>query len=484
MFWKSGNGAGLRLLSQPSASITYRLTLLYMFSAGIILLLAIGFLFYAFVKTLEENNIELLHENVRNIREALYRDPDDLTALNRQLVTGAEPQFIKYYARVLREDGSVVVATPDNGFALPYELFPQPVAAGILPEKAMRYRTPEGKKFLLVAAWAHAGGRHMGERYLVQAALDVSWERSMIRRYRLKAQFIFLAGILTSALAAIMVARRALRPLDDITRTIRRIKATQLNERVTQSRWPRELAELATSFDEMLNRLEDSFARLSQFSFDLAHELRTPINNLMGEAEVALAKPRTVEEYQEILASSLEEYRGLLRMIEGLLFLARADSSDIVIEHTRLEAEQEIRALLDYYDAMIREKRLRVTLCGTAAVFADQVLLRRVLNNVLSNAIKYTPEDGTLDISITRQQNGTVCIEFQDSGIGIAPDELNQIGNRFYRSELSKRLDPKGAGLGLSIAKSIMALHGGSIDIKSNLGAGTCVRLLFPSTAI
>jgi two-component system heavy metal sensor histidine kinase CusS len=482
MLLKSDKKSALRMLRHPSASITYRLTLLYMLSAGIILMQATGFLFYAFVKTLEEGNTELLAENIQSIRAALKERPDDLPALNRQLVTGGEPQFIKYYARVLNEAGAVIAETPDTGFSLQPEVFPEPFAAAALPENVVRQRTPEGKKYLLMAAWADAG-RTGGRRFLIQAALDVSWERNMIFRYRSKAELIFFVGVLITALAGIMVARRALRPLGEITRVIRRIRATQLNERVTPSRWPRELAELATSFDEMLNRLEDSFTRLSQFSFDLAHELRTPINILMGEAEVALAKPRTPEEYQEILASSLEEYRGLLHMIEGLLFLARADSADISIERTELDAGKEIRAVIDYYDAVIEEKQLRVTCSGAETLSADPVLLRRVFNNILSNAIRYTPRGGAIDIAITPQENQTVRIRIQDTGIGISPDDLQRIFNRFYRGGNAKKQYAKGSGLGLSIVKSIIALHGGTIDIQSTPAAGTTVTLTFPQKA-
>lgn len=481
MLLKSDKKFTFRMLRHPSTSITYRLTLLYMLSAGIILLQATGFLFYAFVKTLEEGNIELLAENIQSIRAVLKEHPDDIPYLSQQLVTGVEPQFIKYYARVLTAAGAVIAQTPDSSFNLPREVFPQPVAPDALPENVERKRMPGGKKYLLMSAWADAGRR--GEkRFLIQAALDVSWERNMIYRYRTKVELIFFAGILISALAGIMVARRALRPLGEITRVIQRIRATQLNERVMPSRWPRELAELATSFDEMLNRLEDSFTRLSQFSFDLAHELRTPINNLMGEAEVALAKPRAPEEYQEILASSLEEYRGLLHMIEGLLFLARADSADISIERTELDAQKEIRTVIDYYDAVIEEKQLSVTCSGAGTVNADPVLLRRVITNILSNAIRYTSRGGAIDITITPQENRTICIKIQDTGIGISHEDLAKIFNRFYRGNSAKKQYAKGSGLGLSIVKSIIALHRGTIDIQSTPAAGTTVTLTFQQT--
>jgi two-component system heavy metal sensor histidine kinase CusS len=202
----------------------------------------------------------------------------------------------------------------------------------------------------------------------------------------------------------------------------------------------------------------------------------------MGEAEVALAKPRSPEEYQQVLGSSLEELRHLLHMIESLLFLARAESTDIRIESTVFDPVKEIEAVLDYYDALIEEKQLRITCQGSVSLRADPLLFRRVINNVLSNAIKYTPAGGAVGITVVRTESG-VTITVGDSGIGIAADELENIFSRFYRGRATRSLDAKGAGLGLAIVKSIMDLHGGSINIQSEPSKGTIITLSFPQAS-
>jgi two-component system heavy metal sensor histidine kinase CusS len=350
-----------------------------------------------------------------------------------------------------------------------------------LPEKGKRKRFSGDMVYLLMAAWA-AEDTPGGRTWLIQTALDVSREAEIIRRYRIKVEIALAAGVFISVIAGVFIARRGLRPLNEITKVIQLVRATQLHERINPSQWPKELTVLATSFDEMLSRLQDSFNRLSQFSSDLAHELRTPINNLMGEAEVALAKPRSPEEYQQVLGSSLEELRHLLHMIESLLFLARAESTDIRIESTVFDPVKEIEAVLDYYDALIEEKQLRITCQWSVSLRADPLLFRRVINNVLSNAIKYTPAGGAVGITVVRTESG-VTITVGDSGIGIAADELENIFSRFYRGRATRSLDAKGAGLGLAIVKSIMDLHGGSINIQSEPSKGTIITLSFPQAS-
>ncbi len=268
-----------------------------------------------------------------------------------------------------------------------------------------------------------------------------------------------------------VLARRAMRPLARITAVIQRIKATQMTERVNPDQWPRELTVLAKSFDDMLDRLQDSFSRLSHYSADLAHELRTPINNLIGEAEVMLAKPRTPLQYQQNIESSLEEFTRLGHMIDSLLFLAKAESTDIKVEPVLLDAAAQARAVADYFDELFQENNISLTIRGNAALHADPLLFRRALSNVLSNALRYTTDGGSVDISIEQDAQNNAVFTVSDTGIGIHPDDIPNIFNRFFRAESARTLDATGSGLGLAIVKSIMDLHGGTIDIQSDPSA-------------
>jgi two-component system heavy metal sensor histidine kinase CusS len=237
---------------------------------------------------------------------------------------------------------------------------------------------------------------------------------------------------------------------------------------------------LARAFDGMLDRLEDSFDRLSRFSADLAHELRTPINNLRGEAEVALSKPREEQEYREILASSLEEYERLSRMMDSLLFLARAESAQAMLARSRIDVRTEITKVINFYEALAAERKVPVTCAGDGVMDADPILFQRVISNLLSNSLRYTPSGGKIVFSIQDVDNG-VEVTCCDSGTGIAQEHLSRIFDRFYQISPSRNPKTDDAGLGLAIVKSIVNLHGGRIGIKSALGEGTSVQVFFPA---
>jgi two-component system heavy metal sensor histidine kinase CusS len=365
------------------------------------------------------------------------------------------------------------------GERLPVALFPAPAAAADSPESVGRHARHHGS-FLLVSVTAPVGtdGR---ETRTLQAALDISLDTALLADYRRKLLAVLALGIAFAGVAGVWVASRGLRPMAEITKTARHISATQLHERITASQWPSELAELAAAFNAMLNRLEDSFTRLSQFSADLAHELRTPINNLRGEAEVALARARTPQEYQEILASSLEEYERLARMMDGLLFLARADNPDAAVERGRFDARKEIEAVREFYEALAAEQRVAVDCEGQATLAGDPVLFRRAVGNLLANALRHTPANGTVTLTARALDDGSAAITVRDTGSGIAPEHLPRIFDRFYRADPARSDVARGTGLGLAIVQSIMRLHGGAASVQSMPGRGTVVTLKFPA---
>lgn len=234
----------------------------------------------------------------------------------------------------------------------------------------------------------------------------------------------------------------------------------------------------------MLDRLQDSFTRLSQFSADLAHELRTPINNLRGEAGVALSKARTTEEYRRTLESSLEEYARLARLIDNMLFLARADGRAAShLTRSSFDARKEIEGVCEFYEALAEDRGVEVCCEGHGAVNADPVLFRQAVSNLLSNALNYTPRSGRVLFRLREHDRAfEVCVS--DSGCGIPPEHLPHIFDRLYRVDSSRSQHPNGAGLGLAIVKSIMTLHEGAVEAQSTAGQGTSITLRFPPMAV
>jgi two-component system heavy metal sensor histidine kinase CusS len=311
-------------------------------------------------------------------------------------------------------------------------------------------------------------------------ALDRSEDNELLREFRMVVAGVLAAAPIAGAMTGYRVARRGLRPLADVNATAARITAVNLGERLDSARLPTELAELAVTFNAMLARLEASFARITQFSADIAHELRTPLQVLRGEAEVALAQGRSPEEYKQVLESSLEECARLAKLIDSLLFLARADNPEMQIARERLDLAAELAAAAEFYEPMAVEAG--VTLVneakpGTTARL-DRTLLQRALGNLIANAIAHTPPGGRVTLSALRRVDH-VEIEVNDTGCGIAAEHLSHLFDRFYRAEPARTTAAGHVGLGLALVQSIAALHGGSATIASQPGHGTQVRLTF-----
>ena len=288
---------------------------------------------------------------------------------------------------------------------------------------------------------------------------------------------VLVCGIFASVVIAVTVAKRGLRPLAAMTRSLKRVGPHRLHERVPPAEWPRELQPVAIAFDDMLDRLEDSFTRLSQFSADLAHELRTPLANIRGEAEVALTRPRSPNEYQAVIESSVAECARLSGIIDNLLFLARAEAAESQVQRSVFDGRTAIEKIAAYNEAIAAERHLEIVCEGEGEVDADPVLFGRAVSNLVDNAVRFTPEGGRITISLATNAEGAEIV-VTDTGCGIAAEHIPRVFDRFYRVDPSR--SSEGTGLGLALVKSIADLHGGSLAVVSEIGRGTSVTLKFP----
>jgi two-component system heavy metal sensor histidine kinase CusS len=238
------------------------------------------------------------------------------------------------------------------------------------------------------------------------------------------------------------------------------------------------LQPVAIAFDDMLDRLEDSFTRLSQFSADLAHELRTPLANIRGEAEVALNQVRSPNEYEAVLESSVAECARLSGIIDNLLFLARAEAAESQVHPAVFDGRAAIEKIASYNEAIAEERRLSIRCTGKAQIYADPILFGRAISNLVDNAVRFTPDGGEIVIAL-RSNSGETLISVADTGTGIPEEHLPRIFDRFYRVDSSR--SSEGTGLGLALVKSIVDLHGGTVSVRSEINRGTSVTLRFPS---
>lgn len=306
---------------------------------------------------------------------------------------------------------------------------------------------------------------------VIAVAVDTSHHREFLAAFRLALAGVVAVAGLAAALLGWAVARAGLAPVRQMAGHAGSITAERLSERLAADAAPAELRELATSFNAMLDRLHDSFRRLSDFAADLAHEMRTPVSNLMTQTQVTLAQARSAEEYREVLASNLEEYERLARMIADMLFLAKADRGLVVPRREPVDLAAEIRGLFEFYEALAEERGVRMASEGGANVAGDRLMLRRALSNLLSNAIRHTERGGTIAVSIAVSPAPTfpdVVVAVENPGEPIPPEQLARLFDRFYRAEPARRASEagggEGAGLGLAIARSIALTHGGTLS--------------------
>ncbi len=289
-----------------------------------------------------------------------------------------------------------------------------------------------------------------------------------------------LLGASGGIILGYVIARNALKRIDDLSNTMDKIKGASLSERLTLNDWPKELRILGEKFNEMLNRIEHSFEKLSQFSADIAHELRNPIHNLTGLTEIALMKDKNKEEYKEVLISHLEEYRTISKLIENLLFLARKEHDQIKLNKQPIQLKSEIEKIGAFYSPIFEEKNIEFYLQGDACLMVDVVLFNRIISNILLNSLHYTSENGKISVAVT-ESDRQINIALHDNGVGIPAAHLPKLFDRFYRVDGARSKQSGGLGLGLSIVKSIVELHRGTIQIESQVNQGTSVCLSFPA---
>lgn len=288
-----------------------------------------------------------------------------------------------------------------------------------------------------------------------------------------------LVALLVSGMLGWAAVYYGLTPLRAIKAHAAAVTAQRLQPCMPVQEVPVEMADLAQALNQMLERLQDDFRRLSEFSSDLAHELRTPISNLLTQTQVTLASPRDNATYRDILASNAEELQRLARMVSDMLLLAKTERGVDLPHKERFMAADEAQALLDFYEAVADDKGIALTLQGNGSIDGDRLMFRRSLSNLLSNALRHAPAGGSVRLIVADMPSGTE-VSVENTGEDIDPQVLPRLFDRFYRADPA-RAHPSsdGAGLGLAITKAIVEAHGGQASVTSAHGM-TRFTLMFP----
>lgn len=452
-------------------SIASQLVFLFTLAAALLLCAGLGVLYWIVVRHAFEEDNDVLADKISAVRADLV-NAGGAQALREELKFQRAGERTSYWIRVLDSDGKPAAETTGMARLLPANVFPAPPGSAEEMTEPRNFRAG-GKLFALVATTEQSGGQPQ----IIQVAQDRSEDEQFTRDFGILFFVVLAAGIGAAGVIAITVTKRGLRPVAEMTRALKLTGPTHLHERIAPAGWPRELQPLAIAFDEMLDRLEDSFTRLSQFSADLAHELRTPISNLRGEAEVALTRMRSPEEYREVMESSLAECARLSAIIDNLLFLARAEAAQGLAQRTHFDARAAMEKIAAYYETLAEEHEVAITCTGSAEIYADAQLFGRAVSNLVENALRFTPPHGNICIAL-KSEPAAVEISVRDDGRGMEETHLPRVFDRFYRAEASR--SSQGTGLGLALVKSIAELHGGSAAITSEVGRGTVVTLRLP----
>ena len=457
-------------------SLTTRISLLFAAAASLVLLITGLFLTQVVERHLkEEDRVELTGklELIQNLFKHAYSQ-ERLDLLPRQLDDA-----------LVGHPGLAVVVTDAAGgiwFATSAADFPRSLlhdcqthSKGCMPGTLQEW-TQAGINYRSMAVTISAGS---DKPYTVVVAQDIQHhERFMSKFGAVLAIAITLAAFATAGLGWI-ATRWGLSPLREFTDMVAGISAERLSDRLPTTGLSTELKPLATAFNAMLTRLDDSFRRLSEFSANIAHELRTPISNLMTQTQVALSSARSKDEYKEILYSSLEEYERMAQMVSDMLYLAQTDNRLIKPGVEKVNLANETQGLFDYFEAWAEERAVSLTQTGSAAVSGDRLMLRRALSNVISNAIRHTPPGQTVRVFLQSDADKAI-LSVENPGQAIPEAHLPRLFDRFYRVDPSRQRKGDGAGLGLAIVKSIVTAHGGSISVTSTNEA-TRFRITLPT---
>ncbi|MBP6654393.1 MAG: heavy metal sensor histidine kinase [Propionivibrio sp.] len=466
------------------ASITLRLTALFAVVSTLVML-ALGYLIGAAVEEhFVEQDMDVLTGKLELARHALERvqSSQDLAAIP-QLLDDSLIGHAGLAVVVIAPGGETLFAT--SGAEFPHALLARPITTDA--PAPMVWRTAQNRPFRGLAVQVESGMQRAGPA-IVGVATDISHHEQFMASFRRTLwTFVTLAAILTGFLGWLAV-RRGLSPLQAMRRKAEGITAQRLDARLAVEAVPVELADLAETLNAMLSRLEESFRRLSDFSSDLAHEFRTPVSNLLTQTQVTLSRPRSGEEYGEVLASNVEEYERLSRMIADMLFIAKADEGKIVPTREALDLAPLLDDLLEFHRLIADENGVTVRREGGGTLRGDSLMIRRAVSNLLSNAIRHTPAGGNVAVTVRQLPSGGVAIEVANSGETIPANHLARLFDRFYRADPSRHVgdredgevaDGSHSGLGLAIVKSIVEAHGGTASVASGNGT-TRFALYFP----
>ena len=461
-------------------SLSFRLVAWYasLLTAVFVLL---GTIMYVDLRFFLENNLrETQARRARQVADIVLAQigKGDAQSLVREVQDRFAPELNDRFIRVTRADGSVVYVSgmPKDQSFDPTHL--PPLKPSAQAEFSRKLRLPDGE-MLIDAALNCTISDH--QRFLVEVGAPLTPIATMLGHLFVQLSFGLPVALLVAILGGFLLVRRALRPVEQIAQKAQQITQHNLSERLPVTRSGDELERLSISLNHMIGRLEDAIQNSKRFVADASHELRTPLTVLRGELENLTQEARLDQAARDTLGSMLEEVERLTHIVEGLVALSRLDAGDAKIEWVQFDLAELAATTADQMNLLAEDKSISVQCNSKQSVLVegDRARLKQVVVNLLDNAIKYTSRGGSIQLNVTRQ-NGHAMLDVTDSGIGIPSEAVPHVFDRFYRVDKARSRDEGGAGLGLSIVKSICTAHGAEVQVESTVGKGSRFRITLP----
>lgn len=458
--------------SSRPASLTTRVTV-FVGITTTLCLIVLGFIVQRSIEAhflqQDASELQVVAEAVRAILDN-SNDDTSTTELQTKL-SGAISGHHAVFFLVADQNGNVIYATPGPDLS---EIAKSQIRVERIETRNITSWTNEGVTYrgaaITLTPESYAFSSNLPQINTLVVAISMDFHLEFMTSFYRNLWGIVIGICLFSILAAWMSVHQGHAPLRQVSSQIRDIGSDKLHLRVDTNQVPIELVDLVTAFNETLRRIEDAFKKLSHFSADIAHELRTPITNIMTQTQVSLGQVRSSGEYQEILYSNLEEYERMAVLINDMLMLAKTESGLLEPEFSELDVAAEVEELFEFFEAWSEENCVRLELVGECApVHCDHALMRRVLSNLLSNAIRHATKESAVRV-LLESGAGISQIIVENSGATILPEQVLMIFDRFYRGDPSRQRRGDGAGLGLAIVKSIVDIHGWKIYVSSSEG--------------
>jgi heavy metal sensor kinase len=452
-------------------SIGARLTAWYSLILALSLCLFGALAYFAMNHSIRSTIDAELRQRVQAVRNIIHADaPSGVAALQDEFRELVDSEGAGSRLRVAYQGGSIIYASPEMQSAI------EPVRARAvsLPFSARI----QGARFRLVRESVQVGG----VTYDIEAGMSTQEFDRSLEQFRALLYALGPAFLILAALGGHWLSRRALAPVDQITKAARTIGAQDLSKRLAVPHTSDELQRLADTLNEMLSRLEAAFQRVTQFTADASHELRTPVSVMRTNAEITLRKLRSEAEYREAISRILDESEKVSRLIEQLLQLARADSGSVALQMARSDLNAALQNACREAGILAEAKHLQFSQSipeDTLWVHGDSASLERLFMILLDNAVKYTPSGGQVDVRLGFD-DGFAVASIRDTGTGIAPEDIGHVFDRFYRADRARSRESGGTGLGLAIGRWIAEAHRGEIRVESEPAKGSTFQLRIP----